>query len=202
MPKPSQWNGDRLNEFLNTHTLELDPKDRNFLDARITAYGNNLSLALKRHERRAQADLTIWSQDGWEGLVPCVRLIHIVLSDELRTAFVERDQVLVRRELDARGTESERPGFWKLVLLKFNDRTYAPKSAILHVSWGAAFFMERHDLGWDEMDDLKASPLADEKAAKTRFQTINNALGAVYKLWSQSGNGDDMCGRNNSMINI
>jgi hypothetical protein len=37
--------------------------------------------------------------------------------------------------------------------------------------------------------------MADGKAAKERYRKLNNLLGEVYKKWDQSGNGEDMYGK-------
>jgi len=68
--------------------------------------------------KKINQDATIWDRSGWEGVTPNVRLIEIVMSDDLRIDFLTRNCADSRQELDARNTESQKLSFWEKVSRK------------------------------------------------------------------------------------
>jgi hypothetical protein len=58
-------------------------------------------------------DETAWARTGWDGIVPNVRLIEIVLSEDLRRDFIHWDDYC---------TSKTKISFHEKVRRKFNDR--------------------------------------------------------------------------------
>lgn len=90
-PRPSQWRIGKLMDWLKNHTLVLDEeKDLAFLKNRIESYSQHLTTVLNQQSTRAQQDITRWAQQGWEGILPWIRLISILMKDEYREDYVNR----------------------------------------------------------------------------------------------------------------
>jgi hypothetical protein len=140
---------------------------------------------------KLKPDSTAWDNGSWEGIVPNIRLVEIVLSDEFHLDFVHRNDAQSRQQLDARGTESQTISFWEKVCRKFNDRSVIITSCPLDASWGREIFLEIHDCNWKELDALGIEPIPDENSCKKHYTSLNNKLGAIYKNWHASGNGDN-----------
>jgi uncharacterized protein (UPF0335 family) len=141
--------------------------------------------------KNLKPDTTSWDRGGWDGIIPNVRLIEIVLSDEFRVDFLHRNDAESRQQLDARGTEASNLSFWEKVQRKFNDRTFETTSCPLDANWGRQTFLEIHDCNWKELDALGIQPIPDENTCKKHYTNLNNNLGTIYKCWKASGNGDD-----------
>jgi hypothetical protein len=189
VPKPAGYSRDRLLGFLQSKTIKLESTDLAFMWSYIRLYAKNLSREL--HANKLKPDTTMWDRSGWEGLVPNVRLIEIVLSDEFREDFLNRNGPQSRQELDARGTESQNLSFWEKVRCRFNDESFETTSCPLDCNWGRQIFLDIHDCNWKELDALGISPIPDANICKLHYTNLNNKLGTIFKKWKASGNGDD-----------
>jgi hypothetical protein len=194
MPKPSGWSRGELISTLEKKTIKLDTMDVAFIHSQIYLYSLYLSCNLSTQNLKPES--TSWDRGSWEGIVPNVRLIEIVLSDEFRNDFIHRNDAVSRQQLDARGTESQPISFWEKVRRRFNDRTYKINSCPLDANWGRDIFLDIHDCNWAELDALNIQPISDENTCKLHYMNLNNKLGQVYKNWKASGNGDQqICGK-------
>jgi hypothetical protein len=122
MPKPSGYMREQLMEFLETKKNQIR------VHGSVLYLGTNLSILEIAHSRngfqKLKPDTTSWDRGGWDGIIPNVRLIKIVLSDEFRVDFLHRNDAESHQQLDARGTEASNLSFWEKVRRKFNDRTF------------------------------------------------------------------------------
>jgi hypothetical protein len=142
--------------------------------------------------KNRKQDETSWDRTGWEsGIIPNIRLIEIILSDELQIDFLNRNDAEARTELDAHNTESEKLSFFEKVRIKFNDPVVKIRSMVLNDSWGRQFFLESHDCNWEQLKALDMSPIPNAKTCKVHYSRLNNALGSIFNRWKNSGNGDD-----------
>jgi hypothetical protein len=116
-------------DFLENKTIKLQQLDVAFIHSQIYLY--SLFLTCELDSNKLKPDSTAWDNGSWEGIVPNVRLIEIVLSDEFRLDFVHQNDAQSRQQLDARGTESQTILFWEKVRRKFNDRTFEKSSLIV-----------------------------------------------------------------------
>jgi hypothetical protein len=188
MPKPAGWSRQDLLTFLQNKTIKLGSMDIAFIHSQIYLYSVFLTRELKSQELKPEA--TSWDRGSWEGIVPNVRLIEIVLSDDFREDFIHRNDAESRQQLDARGTEAQTISFWEKVRRRFNDQNYKVNSCPLEASWGRDTFLDIHDCNWVELDALGIPPITDEKTCKLHYTSLNNKLGTVYKNWKASGNGE------------
>ena len=147
---------------------------------------------LLEQEVESKTTETWWADSGWGGIVPNVRLVETVLSSDLREAFLTRDEVLTREQNDAQNTEKGAIDFWELVVEKFNNKNWKPKSMILNSAWGGRFFLKEQKLCWAELTARKIDPISKAGRAKTLWMHLSNELGTVHQNWTQSGAGDTL----------
>jgi hypothetical protein len=190
-PRPKAWLVEKCLDWLKNpkHALTYKEVDYIFLRTQIELYTEFLRRDLSRKNNKP--DETSWDRSGWEGIVPNIRLIEIILSDDLRIDFLHRNAGISRTENDAHNTESEKLDFFEKVRRKFNDPSVKIKSCVLDESWGRQIFLESHDCNWDQLISLKIDEIPDAKACKTHFNKLNNILGGIYQKWKNSGNGED-----------
>lgn len=191
LPKPSQWSREKLITWLKDNLLMWKLSDMAYMKKQISQYKTSLTNTLRRKKHQLQLDESIWGRSGWDGIVPNVRLIQIITSDELKNSFIHRNDIDSRLELDARGTESARVSFFEKVRLKFNDDNYFVTSEVLDPTWGGQVFLDAHPCNWEQLEMLNISRISDEQSCKRYFMKMNNTLGTVHRRWSQSGNGDE-----------
>jgi hypothetical protein len=113
LPQPSAWKKDQLYIFLNNHEFVAQGKDLDFIRGKIKEYKNKLNLEFNKQKKKP--DETSWDWSGWGGIVPNVRLLEIILSDDLRINFLHRNDADSRTEYDAHGTESQPLSFFEKV---------------------------------------------------------------------------------------
>jgi hypothetical protein len=136
LPKPSQWSREKLIKWLKENILPWKQSDMVYMKHNVGVYKFLLSNSLKRKKNQFQLDESIWARSGWDGIVPNIRLIQIITSDDLKQSFINRNDMSSRQELDARGTESARVSFFEQVRKKFNNPIYLVTSARLEATWG------------------------------------------------------------------
>jgi hypothetical protein len=81
MPKPSGWSRGELISTLEKKIIKLDSMDVAFIHLEIYLYSLYLIHDLSSTQN-LKPESTLWDRSSWEGIVPNVRLIEIVLSDE------------------------------------------------------------------------------------------------------------------------
>jgi hypothetical protein len=192
-PSSKNWRLPQFTEWLQKKTLPLDEnrKDITFLRKTILEFKTAVAAAGAESQSSLDDSGDPWISKGWAGLTPWIRLIQIVDSEEMRGAFIMKDDPITRLQLDAIRSDSAHKTFWVLLQEKFNDETYRPSSYELDSSWGE-WYKETRRLDWDILTTMDVTKLADGKAAKERYRKLNNLLGGVYKNWEASGNGEDM----------
>lgn len=194
LPRPKAWSKDRLLEWLTKFPIQTQQKDLDFLRWKIVAYKEKLTDSLADERTNEDSAVTYWERKGWQNLAFRCRFIDVITSDEMKHYFIKKDSVeCTRTEFDARGTEREKVSPWQRMADEFNDESKTYQSAALGEEWGH-WYSESKDLSWNELATHGCHPLTDGKEMKKKFAELNNMLGAVYKRFSMSGNGDDMCG--------
>lgn len=88
LPKPTQWGRDKLIKWLKEHVLNWTLKDVTYIKHHIGLYKKKLATALQKKKFTFLLDETVWAKSGWDGIVPNVRLISIITSDDLKEAFI------------------------------------------------------------------------------------------------------------------
>jgi hypothetical protein len=113
MPKPTGWSRKELVTFLKEKTIKLQPMDVAFIHSQIFLY--SLFLSREMNTQKLKPESTSWDCGCWEGIIPNMRLIEIVLSDKFQQDFIYQNEAISCQQLDARGTESQTISFWEKV---------------------------------------------------------------------------------------
>lgn len=142
LPKPAQWSHDKLLNWLKQNLLMWRQEDMIYVKHHISVFKVTLGNSIKVKKNQFQLDQSVWARSGWDGIAPNVHLITIITSDELKNAFIHRNDAHNRQQLDARGTESARVSFFEQVRIKFNDPSYLVSSLRLSPTWGSQVFLD------------------------------------------------------------
>ena len=133
---------------------------------------------------------------AWTGQIPYLRLIHCITDcDATRHAFLHRNDVMSREELDAQGS-SDRPktGF-ETIAHKWNDPSFNPTTRIssCHDDFSIAHkalqqekqlaVQKRIDLLRDQLDELEVH--MDRTGREVYRQIINRKTAELRKLEEQ-----------------
>jgi hypothetical protein len=185
VPETTNWRRPRIEDWLRGKTLALDRggKDIAFLRGAIRKF--KMEIAASDVGGPVACSSSPWEGKGWHGLVPWIRLVHILDTDDMKMAFMKTD---------ASGNNSPPDHFWAELQERFDDKYYRPKSHALDDSWGV-WYNEEHGLGWDVLSALGVEPLHDEKAAEEMYRSLNSQLGAIYKTFKKYGAGDSRYGK-------
>jgi hypothetical protein len=187
--KPSKnWKKQELLEFLSTHRLDDDPRDAEFLRAKI----HEIKEEVKSYKEEAALmnGKSEWEYKGWRGLTPWIRVCMVVDSDdkELREAYLTRHDQKTRQEIDGRNSEDAPKTFWDLAAEKFNKRTWAPCSYALK-GWGSAY-EESHDLSWEVLTSMGVEDI-DGEIFKSKYDSMKGHWDTMYTNYEFSGEGKE-----------
>jgi hypothetical protein len=109
----------------------------------------------------------------------------------MRETFLQRDSAaMTRLQLDARGTDSERPSPYQKMANMYNDSNYHTESMVLEESWGP-WYKTSKDCSWSELEKYDVLKISDGKEFKEKLRFMINELGSMHSDWNASGNGDD-----------
>jgi hypothetical protein len=122
---------------------------------------------------------------AWTGQIPYLRLIHCITDcDATRHAFLHRNDVMSREELDAqRSSDRPKTGF-ETIAHKWNDPSFNPTTRIssCHDDFSIA-----HNLSHAEVAHVTPP---DSLGIKNRLSSIRSVLLRMIQNWEQSGQGD------------
>ena len=141
----------------------------------MLAFRNALSNA--RTEQENIATGRAWTNESY------LRLAHVLIEDDVKTAFLQRHECLDRNGLDGRNSENRLPTFEEVCAARFNDPAYKPvtvEAPTLHSD-----FAESIELSFDR-DIGTVSP----DQVKTRLADTKTKLLLMINNWEASGNGD------------
>jgi hypothetical protein len=119
--------------------------------------------------------------DAWVGQYPYLRLYHVIMEDEIMTAYGKLFNAKDRAELDAQNSNERPKIFYELAAEKFNDPEYNPHTTI---------YPNLHDdCRWSI--ELKASeaPIATPQKIKEKLADVRAKLVIIINNWERSGKG-------------
>ncbi len=120
---------------------------------------------------------------SWIGNVPYLRLYHCLIDDNIREAYVNRDNVMSRLELDGRNSDSRLLTFYEKVSIKYNDPNFNPVSEELN---------DLHD-DYTSPIDLCYSGAPTPTTPNKIKDVLTNCrakLTIIIDNWERSGNGN------------
>lgn len=120
---------------------------------------------------------------NWVDNDPFLRLYHCLIDDKVKAAFLTRDHVLNREELDARNSDRRPKSYEQLATELFNDPTFDPTA--LQLPNLHSDFDEPYKLL--HLEDMPG--LITREEVKSRMADSRAKLMAVISNWELSGNG-------------
>ena len=179
-PRAGNWSNTTLIEWLMSHPL-VEEQEVTYLQKEEKKFYDMLVAAAR--EATDVSGNSLGSPPGliWTNVAD-MRLIHCLTVDSVKEAYLQRNEVLNRRQLDARNGPSTTPSVEQVVSNQYNDPSYKPQSIPLPSSHDA--FITSIDLSLEEVP-CKVTPdqvkrwLADRKTK----------LVLVINKWERSGNG-------------
>jgi hypothetical protein len=178
--KPKNKKREELIEWLEYYPIN-NGRCVEFLRNEVARVEEILHQAMVEEKETIQA----LKHGAWTGRTPYLRLLHCITDcDATRTAFLHRNDVMERAELDAQSsTERPKTGY-EMVAQKWNDPTFNPTTV---VSTCHDDFMCVYDLSHRHVASLTP---ADSVAIKNRLSTIRIVLLRMIQNWEESGQGD------------
>jgi hypothetical protein len=122
---------------------------------------------------------------AWIGPIPYLRLIHCLVDcDATRMAYLKRNEVKQREELDASNSPMRPKTGYEMIADKWNDHSFNPSSQISTCHFDFSFSI---DLCYSKVSALIP---ADALGIQNRLSTIRVTLLRIIDRWEQSGQGD------------
>jgi hypothetical protein len=175
-PRATNWNNAILTEWLlkNPVTKSCDVTflkrtEKEFYDVLVAA-------TCERARLQEQSNNLVWSN------IADMRMVHCLLDDDVREAFIERYDVLNRPQLDARNSPIRPPTYLEKITEKYNSPEFSPQSEILPNLYEE--FAESIDLSLDKVP----STITPEQA-KSWLADQKTKLVLMINAWEKSGNG-------------
>jgi hypothetical protein len=186
-------------KWLKDHPL-TNPRDVAFLRAEEKKFYDVQVMA--RLESRAVAGQKMLSAGGGGKIVLTriadLRLVHCILHHEVKDAFLKRNNILEKPELDARNAP-DHPLTWnQLVAAKFNDPDFEAVTEVfpeLHSDFAQPISINRSDCPNNITPELVEFWVTDRKskllAVKTRHEQSGNGEGTRRRDISDNDNDGD-----------
>jgi hypothetical protein len=176
MPKNANFTKVNCYAWLSKHPVE-DPVDIEFLRKEETTFRNILAeAATEGREMSKKVKAAPWVKND-----PFLRLYHCLTHDTVKVAFLDRDMVMDREELDARNCDMAPKTYQELVAGLFNDLDFQPES--LSLPKLHSNFSETKVLRFEDMP----GPMTPEDV-KLRLADARAKLILVINKWEKSGN--------------
>ena len=180
-PQPNAWSLDKLNSWLHKHPIEKT-EDIDFLKKVIEMH------RVSAHEAHAAAQIERASlATNWSGKYPYLRLIHCVIDDTIKEAYIRRNDLEPgRMQVENRNSSSREKSVWEKIADLWNDKDFAPSTE-----------GDLEDLHFDFFDPIaipfdKVSSMtpATPKSVKDKIYGMVTALTRIIGNWERSGQGD------------
>ena len=173
--KPANWTLERCKKFLMDNPLN-NPHDVPFLSGEVSKLKVLLCAANQEQEDS--------STSNWRGNLPYMRLVMCMTEDNVKVALRRSTNVMSRRELDARNSDSRQPTAFEIMADRWNDPLYNPVAppSDVHID-----FIDATDCSHSHVSSfIKATP----SKIKDYFAAIRLGLLRIIRNWEQSGQGD------------
>ena len=167
---------DLMNELQNV--CSVDQKDTDYICHLERQTRLNIQAMINNHLERTDATKEKTPQ---QTRADRMRLICCFQDESIVEAYKKSQEVMVRTQLDARNSDQRGPNFYDLIVEKFNDSSWIPKSAAdetLHED-----FVEEHE--WPKREEYTI----DVDKVKKIFAMQKGHISAVLRAYSKSGNG-------------
>ena len=178
-PRNKNYDNAKCRTWLEQHPI-TNLEDITFIVEEEEKTLNILLAAVKEKEQQEQERLLNANWNSWQ---PHVRLYLAMGSDEARSQLQDKDETLLREELDARNSDARPPSFYAVVAKKYNNPDWVPTTEALpdlHHDFNDPVELHFHDMPGGEITP---------EEVKTRFGDARAKLIQIIANWEKSGNG-------------
>mmetsp|Transcript_12892 Transcript_12892/g.24210 ORF Transcript_12892/g.24210 Transcript_12892/m.24210 type:complete len:518 (+) Transcript_12892:68-1621(+) len=180
-PRPNGWNTQKLMHWLNRNPV-TQSRDIKFLCDEVSRVHEILVLAKKEEE---EEESKMQQMLSWRDKVPYLRMIHCILEDDVKVAYLKRNDPVSRTQLDARNLVEKRPlNVYELIADKWNSPFFNSKT---EVSECHLHYMVSIDCSYSQVKDL--APATPQKV-RDKLTEMRTSLIRIIDNWEHSGQGD------------
>jgi hypothetical protein len=181
IPRPNSWNSEKIMSWLMDHPLN-DPDNIAFLTSEVRRVSDIVAAAQKE---ALEEESKLQQYSMWRDKVPYLRMIHCILEDDIKVAYLKRNDVISRTQLDARNSVDKREvSVYERIADKWNSPDFNPKTEILDCHED---FMVSIDCSYTLVKDL--APATPQKV-KDKLTEMRTNLIRIIDNWERSGQGD------------
>ena len=177
-PRPSNWTTSTLTNWLLQHPI-TDAEDVKYLREEEEKF-KQMILAANREETSTTTSATpsgvIWNSTA------DLRLIHCPTVDEVKEVYLQRHEVMSRRQLDAKNGPTAAPSVDEVIANQYNNSSFKPRSLSLpdlHEDFVVPIDLSLENVPCSVTPDQVKRWLADRKTK----------LVLIITKWEKSGNG-------------
>ena len=176
-PRPKNWNKAKCIEFLESNDITL-PSEIKFVKTELVKW-KDIQVSVNQSQVAEEERIV---QKAWSNEIPCLRMCHVLVDDDIRGEFARSFAVKTREELDGRNSGLF-SNFYENAAKKFNNADWVPQSLCLPELHDD--FAQSKDLG------LTVTPVTPEQFQK-KLTDARCKMVKVIADWEKSGSGRGM----------
>ena len=182
-PRPSAWKNPKRIEWLQENGINDDEKEWTY-----TSFDRLMDALDREAYNNIIPGSNIRLTDKYK-----MRLYEAYFLEEFRDTFLKRNDSLIRVDLDARNSETERVvPYHEIICDKYNDESWLPTSKL--------FPLFHHELVESFELPLLPHQVLTYEQAKRLLVDIKGRLNLTIQNWKKSGNGKLNCHENEFKI--
>jgi hypothetical protein len=182
-PKPNGWNAAKCIEWLKENPI-LSDDDIAFLHRKVMEVREVVANGTTQKSVNQESDGDRETGNKWIGPLPYLRLIHCLLEDDIKEAFLRRHRSKTIQEIDARRSDVRPDDVHDLIANKWNSSTFNPKTMVSNCHYDYA---QEIDIGYEVTRDFsRATPTK----VKDKLAKMKSDLTSIISKWERSGQGD------------
>jgi hypothetical protein len=179
-PRAGNWSNSMLVQWLQNHPV-CEQEEVSYLLIEEKKL-HDMLVEANREATEVSANMSSAHQGMIWNNVADMRLIHCLIVDSVKECYLQRNEVLNRRQLDARNGPTSVPSAELVISEQYNDESFKPHSLVLPTLHSA--FSTSIDLSLEEVP-CKVTPDQVNRWLADR----NTKLVLTIHRWERSGNG-------------
>jgi hypothetical protein len=185
--RPKNWSMPQCLKWLNDHPI-VGEHDVAFMKRAVGKFSSKViheqeeaqELQQQQQQQQQQQDAI----GSWRGKAPYLHLVHVLLEDDVRNAYLCRADAQTRLQLDSRNSEIREPIAWEMIADRWNDATFNP---FTRVSDCHSDFAVSIDCSHPAVSTLTPAMVIKVENILTGWCAT---LHRIIELWERSGQGD------------
>lgn len=178
-PRPNAWSVPELMEWLMVNLVQ-GQQDVRFLLMESERIRNMMLAA----QIERQVEVVALQGADWRGNVPYLRLVHCLLEDDIKPAYLRRHEPWSREMLDSRNSESRPPTVYEIIADRWNSIAFNPSTEV-----SQCHFDFSSQIGLDHVTVITLQP-ATARKVEDKLTQIRATLTRIIAKWEKSGQGD------------